>query len=318
MVLFILYMNVLHVFSTPGSIKKGINAGDTFPNKLRDQIQGSAALVVFYSQASVESDWVREELLTAKNAKIPIIPYWLEVCNPPFGLTSVHYIDHANDPEEAFWELIKALDEHAPMARIHPGEPLDLNTIGSTKHQFKDFINHPGVLKFSPLKLDPKEIIGLPLHFSGGHAVYLIGRTDDTIERVEIAQLAVQITDDFPDNSTIERIANQLVTADRPNFKLRLFLVRGPLDSGRGRKYLYSSTHLREWDYGLEAAEWAFKEAYRERPDTLQVFLKAPVVFGYQLAEVFKRKGGKTVLYHFDENANQYFPVFPADWRKGV
>lgn len=65
-----------------------IPPGSTWEQVLQSKINQSKCVIVLWSQASVDSDWVKEEAEIAKNAG-KIIPVFLDPVNAPFGFSRI-------------------------------------------------------------------------------------------------------------------------------------------------------------------------------------------------------------------------------------
>lgn len=94
--------------------------GSSWESVLQSKINAARAVVVLWSQASVDSDWVKEEAEMAKNAG-KLIPVFLDPVQPPFGFARIegaNLSDWNGDLDNIEWKnLVGAIK-----ARIGSGE----------------------------------------------------------------------------------------------------------------------------------------------------------------------------------------------------
>jgi formylglycine-generating enzyme required for sulfatase activity len=86
--------------------------GTRYRDAIRDELRAAKAVVVVWSQTSIESDWVRDEADEAKTRKI-LVPVSRSGVRPPHGFGQLQTCDltgwpDAGDPD-AFPQLLKAL-----------------------------------------------------------------------------------------------------------------------------------------------------------------------------------------------------------------
>ncbi|HEY4986156.1 MAG TPA: toll/interleukin-1 receptor domain-containing protein, partial [Bradyrhizobium sp.] len=86
--------------------------GTRYRDAIRDELRAAKAVVVVWSQTSIESDWVRDEADEAKTRKI-LVPVSCSGVRPPHGFGQLQTCDltgwpDAGDPD-AFPQLLKAL-----------------------------------------------------------------------------------------------------------------------------------------------------------------------------------------------------------------
>lgn len=90
-----------------------IKVGDSIVQKINDGISSSDFLVVVLSKNSIKSKWVKEELASASIITISkgafILPILLEKCDLPPLLTHRRYANFADDPVQAFNDLVSAI-----------------------------------------------------------------------------------------------------------------------------------------------------------------------------------------------------------------
>ena len=108
-----------------------IKVGDSIIDKINEGIRASDFLIVVLSRASLNSNWVREELnaATIKNIERKhafILPILIEDCKMPALLQHRKHANFKNDPEQAFQELIEVL-RPAAVKRERPKQPAALS-----------------------------------------------------------------------------------------------------------------------------------------------------------------------------------------------
>ena len=94
--------------------------GSSWESVLQSKINAARAVVVLWSQASVDSDWVKEEAEMAKNAG-KLIPVFLDPVQPPFGFARIegaNLADWDGDLANVEWKNLVA----AIKMRIGAGE----------------------------------------------------------------------------------------------------------------------------------------------------------------------------------------------------
>ncbi len=94
--------------------------GSSWEDVLQSKIKAARAVLVLWSQHSVESDWVKEEAEMAKHAG-KLIPVFLDAVPPPFGFARIegaNLVDWDGDLTHIEWKNLVA----AIKARIGAGE----------------------------------------------------------------------------------------------------------------------------------------------------------------------------------------------------
>lgn len=289
--------------------KKDISGSSRFTNEIEQSIRSAKAFIILLSPDAIISDYILSEMLLAIDLKLPIFPYIYKPCDVPLQLRPYNWIQHS-DPD-AFGKVIDALSKYAAEARHHPGTAIDLKQIGNADTTFEQAASTtPYVLRDLPLELDGKALIGLPICFTRYHAAYLVGRADDSLEYQANVQLGFQLTGSFPGNDFSQGIGNHFITPKRPNFKLRLFLVRTLLAPNL-TNYGYDPALPEEWGDAITITDKSLENLYSSKPQSLQIFIQGPSIFLYQLG--VRHKGFyQTELYHYDRFAKPkaaYFPV---------
>ena len=91
----------------------GLQAGDTFPVKIAQQIEACKVFLFISTENANQSHWVVNEIATAHHYGKPIIPlrYDLSPYNPGIMLyiASLQYIDYSASPKIAIADLIAAV-----------------------------------------------------------------------------------------------------------------------------------------------------------------------------------------------------------------
>jgi len=101
-----------------------IKVGDSITERINEGITASDFLIVVLSRSSVNSRWVKEELNAATVKKIEeekhafILPVLLEDCEIPALLRDKKYANFADDPQQAFRELLDVILPSPPLSRL--------------------------------------------------------------------------------------------------------------------------------------------------------------------------------------------------------
>jgi hypothetical protein len=109
-------------------LDKRLTPGGYFDKELQSAISECKAVLVMASQASMKSNWVICEAISARLLRKPIIPFHLEQHAVPPELEPIllpleHIKSYALDAEESFQRLVRALG--ALGVRIDPGPHFD-------------------------------------------------------------------------------------------------------------------------------------------------------------------------------------------------
>ena len=93
--------------------EEGLQAGDTFPVKIAQQIEHCQVFLFISTENSNQSPWVVNEIATAHHYGKPIIPlrYDLSPYNPGIMLyiASLQYIDYSANPKTVIADLMAAV-----------------------------------------------------------------------------------------------------------------------------------------------------------------------------------------------------------------
>jgi hypothetical protein len=217
--------------------QSGIPGGTKWEAEIKAGLDAAAALVLMVTPAALTSKWVRYEYETALAREIRVIPYMLERAELPDNL-HVRQKIKASD-EMAFEKLMDALPDESRIwgAGVIPPEAL---TPESTFAEIAQA--HPDeILQPSP------ELVGLPLHQTRYCKIYLVGKRDDTLKPLDNYQLALQLTSRqfslrpaadgaYPQDDFVRDVAAHFLTS--PSQRIRLYLVRGPLNQQIGRAHV--------------------------------------------------------------------------------
>ncbi len=88
-------------------------AGARYAEKIREEIAAARLVIVVWSLASIDSDWVRDEATLARDAR-KLVPVCIDAVDVPIGFGQFHTIDLAkwtgsvDDP--AFQVVLAALE----------------------------------------------------------------------------------------------------------------------------------------------------------------------------------------------------------------
>jgi hypothetical protein len=139
-----------------------IPAGKTWRQLIEDALKNMRCLVVLWSNASIQSDWVREEADEGRSQG-KLIPVLIENVRPPIGFRELQAADLVNwdgsAKETGFQKLVKDIEALLGKA------PIDLQTRGAkeTRAQTRETINtarptidaSPGREKGAELRVAP-------------------------------------------------------------------------------------------------------------------------------------------------------------------
>jgi len=91
-----------------------IDYGSRWPREIEQHLQGCSAFILVMSPASKESEWVQNELETARDLKKPILPFLLEG-KVWWHLRTTQYVDVTGGklpPENFFINLANIVGRH--------------------------------------------------------------------------------------------------------------------------------------------------------------------------------------------------------------
>lgn len=102
-----------------------LKAGDSIINKVQEAVEGSSALLIMLSKASVESEWCKKELTAGlfrelDEKRVVVIPVLLEDCKIPLFLKDKMYADFRADFDEGMHTLLESVAQfsNASQSRI--------------------------------------------------------------------------------------------------------------------------------------------------------------------------------------------------------
>lgn len=296
-----------------------ISKGANWQEKIREAISLCSAVVVFLSPDSVNSNNVLDEIKQAVDTNTPIIPYMLRQCTLPrlIDEAKLNYVD--GKQEDAIDQLMEAL----PLsARIYQG---GLNGEKLARLQGKTFKEASegleNVQTFTvPLREDVFiNLIGLPLEPTQYCTSYLVGREDDHVSWQPVAQLALQLFQQYPNRGFVNGIAKHFFEGQGRDYRLRLLLIQGPVrisynsrENNNNLGFGLDNQHPTEWQDVIQAANNALNiyEGEIGRPEELHIFALSPAVLLYGLGVSLPHRGFyRTKLYQFDTDVNKYFQV---------
>lgn len=119
--------------------EEGLQAGDTFPVKIAQQIEHCQVFLFISTENSNQSPWVVNEIATAHHYHKPIIPLRYDTSAYHPGLmiyiASLQYIDYLANPKSAISDVV-----HAIQTTLHPTVPVHVPTTSADqpiKHYLK-------------------------------------------------------------------------------------------------------------------------------------------------------------------------------------
>ncbi|WP_341709143.1 toll/interleukin-1 receptor domain-containing protein [Halopseudomonas sp.] len=91
-----------------------LKAGDSIINKVQEAVEGSSALLIMLSKASVESEWCKKELTAGlfrelDEKRVVVVPVLLEDCKIPLFLRDKMYADFRADFDEGMHTLLESV-----------------------------------------------------------------------------------------------------------------------------------------------------------------------------------------------------------------
>ena len=93
--------------------EEGLQAGDTFPVKIAQQIEHCQVFLFISTENSNQSPWVVNEIATAHHYHKPIIPLRYDTSSYHPGLmiyiASLQYIDYLTNPKTAISDVVQAI-----------------------------------------------------------------------------------------------------------------------------------------------------------------------------------------------------------------
>jgi hypothetical protein len=91
-----------------------LKAGDSIINRVQEAVEGSSALLIMLSKASVESEWCKKELTAGlfrelDEKRVVVIPVLLEDCKIPLFLKDKKYADFRKDFDSGMFDLLEGV-----------------------------------------------------------------------------------------------------------------------------------------------------------------------------------------------------------------
>lgn len=91
-----------------------LRAGDSIINKVQEAVEGSSALLIMLSKASVESEWCKKELTAGlfrelDEKRVVTIPVLLDDCKIPLFLRDKMYADFRTDFDAGMFTLLESV-----------------------------------------------------------------------------------------------------------------------------------------------------------------------------------------------------------------
>lgn len=95
-----------------------LRAGDSIINKVQEAVEGSSALLIMLSKASVESEWCKKELTSGllrelNEKRVVTIPVLLEDCKIPLFLQDKLYADFRTDFDAGMYSLLESVAQYS-------------------------------------------------------------------------------------------------------------------------------------------------------------------------------------------------------------
>lgn len=91
-----------------------MHVGDSIIDKIQDAIEGTSALIVILSSASVKSEWCKKELSSGllrelEERKVLVLPALIQDCKIPLFLRGKLYADFRNNFDEGLKTVLEAI-----------------------------------------------------------------------------------------------------------------------------------------------------------------------------------------------------------------
>jgi len=289
--------------------KRDMEGTTSFDALIQEKIKTAEAFLIILSPQSVASAYVQGELSIALQAGIPVIPYVYQDCDVPLPLRQIDWVHHVHD-DNAWEKLLNRLSDLAPYSRWHPGIPLKPQQLGpgTTFSQLAEGQN--GAITSLRVPKTNTPLTGLLVGISPYQATYLFGQSEDTTEFQPTVQLAFQMTGEFPDFGFAQDIAAHFITPQNPHFKLRLIVIANFKSPTSQRHYGLDANEPDEWRNALEQTGYALTHLYPDKHRMLQLFIKGPAIFLYELG--VEHKGFyKVEAYHYERGGDHpgYYKV---------
>jgi hypothetical protein len=100
-----------------------LRGGDDWVKTLPAAIASSDFFIIILTPNSVESEWVRKEYTQALNLRKKIVPIMFEMCDVPFALNTINYVNFmSGEYEDQFENLLKALGFRGEPPKVTPYE----------------------------------------------------------------------------------------------------------------------------------------------------------------------------------------------------
>lgn len=106
-----------------------LRAGDSIITKVQEAVEGSSALLIMLSKASVESEWCKKELTAGlfrelDERRVVTIPVLLEDCKIPLFLKDKMYADFRSDFDSGMFSLLESVAQfsNSDQSRLEDAE----------------------------------------------------------------------------------------------------------------------------------------------------------------------------------------------------
>lgn len=122
--------------------EEGLQAGDTFPVKIAQQIEHCQVFLFISTENSNQSPWVVNEIATAHHYHKPIIPLRYDTSAYHPGLmiyiASLQYIDYLANPKTAISDVVHAIQD-----ALHPTDAVFVPTTPTSADKpFKRYLKY--------------------------------------------------------------------------------------------------------------------------------------------------------------------------------
>lgn len=106
-----------------------LKAGDSIINRVQEAVEGSSALLIMLSKASVDSEWCKKELTAGlfrelDEKRVVVVPVLLENCKIPLFLRDKMYADFRSDFDSGMHTLLESVAQfsNADQSRLEDVE----------------------------------------------------------------------------------------------------------------------------------------------------------------------------------------------------
>lgn len=126
-----------------------LKAGDSIINKVQEAVEGSSALLIMLSKASVESEWCKKELTAGlfrelDEKRVVTVPVLLEDCKIPMFLRDKMYADFRTDFDFGMHTLLESVAQfsNADQSRLEDAHGYTDWSCDYGMHDDRYFLNY--------------------------------------------------------------------------------------------------------------------------------------------------------------------------------